>query len=603
MLISSSEYKAKVKELDRSEIGMLLVDFNGDKEYPLASSISASTTKVGYSTADIIDGVFRESDIMYTGSYIPAALTSAAIGWKGTRTSNSNGTLNVAETIAIGYVPFDIGNFWLVGTDTNYPVDFTMRVHHSGGYTTITVVGNSKVIWSVAGTTYTDVDEILFTITKISATDGENATIVEGGAVTKVCFGMYDLISMSGTEEVNSPGHSIGIISANDVSITLIDPEGMFVMSNLQSPFYNLMKPKIRLQPFVGIAVDSTPVDTYEMIPLGVFRSNDWASQNNAIQFTVEGTDRMNEYNKVSSPKFLPAQNMTLEEYVISVDDYCNLNATIDPIRVSSPYLCYSLTKKLRDLLQEIAEALPGTIYIDRLNAVRIRPFDFATDSTPVDTWSDDDSIIEVINPQQFSTCYSSIKIRQRNIKTTSNQRVVFLETVVLNSEFLTLVNIPFMQSVLYIEAIKIFGSEQVEFVSIDANPVEYTMLLQNNGLQEETVKIEITACVFNENPIDTVYLEPIYSTLYEKELLIDNPLMQVRAECADYANHLFDILANPTSEYEVNVRWDPSIELLDQVTLNDPSEKVDNIQCVILRQDWVFEGNLTAIVSGKRAI
>lgn len=597
MLACSPAYKIAIKASQRRETALIMVDFAGDVDYPLATSVVASSTQIGYSASDIIDGIFRESQIAYEGTHIPATITGPALGWKGTQEADGNGELAAPEVITIVYPEIDSSHIWLVGSEWNYPTDFTCRVHHAGGYTTLTSTANTNYMWSHTNTAFIGIDEIVFTITKIATRSDEYATVYEAGIIQKVCFGMQDIITMSGTEEVVSPGRALGKISANDITVVLHNKLRRFAISNVDSPFYGLMVPDLRLKAYVGLEITT---DSFEMIPLGVFRTLDWKVDTSAPEFTLGGTDRLASYASIKAPKFLPAQNLTLEDYINSIDTKLTLDMVIDTVRVSNPPFCYSLATNLLEVLQEIAEALPGTIYVDKLDQLRVRPYNFIA-GVPVATWTDHDMILSAAGLQEFNTAYSSILIKQRNIKPKPNIEVATVDAVTLATEYVNLDTLPFQGNVLYIESVTLLNSSQTNIEGLQASPREYSVNLHNVGVSTDTITLKIRACTFDENPTELIYPDPNYSGVYSRQLTIDNPLLQVESECSAYATQVFTVLVNPTSEHRLRVRWDAAVELLDQILVDDPTEGINNLQCLVLKQTWDFDGALLAEVDCRR--
>ena len=301
MLNVSNDFLTAIKADENRTDALAIVDFGPELDYPFATVV-ASSTAVGFYADQICDGIMTYLDKAYTGNYIPSVFNDPIVGWKGTQVSDASGSLASSEIITITYDELTHGNFFVVGTEDNYPVDFTIEVFDTGWTTIATVTGNTDYLYALKTSNYT-FTKVRITITKISLGAGNYAQLMEAGAVLNICFTSDEMNYVNVLEEAFSDNSPIGSPSANTVALSLYN-DGTYVLSNTSSYLYGLMRPGRRIRPYVGVEVSD---DTFECVPLGVFWSEDWIVEKKATEFVLNGFDRMRKTMGIEYPQLPPA--------------------------------------------------------------------------------------------------------------------------------------------------------------------------------------------------------------------------------------------------------------------------------------------------------
>jgi hypothetical protein len=303
MLNVSNDFDTAVKANSMSSDALVIVDFGPELDYPFASVV-ASTTAANFYADQVCDGVLDYLDRAYTGNYIPALFNDPLVGWKGTYQANGSGTLSTQETLEITYTEeITTGNFFVVGTEENYPVDFTIETYDSGWSTLVTVTDNDAPLYSY-NTGELSFTKVRVTITKISLAS-DYAHVLEAGAVLCVCATRNDIKELDLLEEAFPESDvPLGRISANNFSVTLYNQDGRYNPSNSYSYLHGLMRPKLRLRPYVGVEVAE---DEYECVPLGIFWTEDWSVPSKQSLFvTLNCFDRLHKTVDIAYPQLAP---------------------------------------------------------------------------------------------------------------------------------------------------------------------------------------------------------------------------------------------------------------------------------------------------------
>lgn len=250
MLEVSSAYKNAIKAASRETKCVVKLDFNNEWDFPFAT-----VTASGTNTDQLCDGRWQASDLYYDSfEDFPEVLKMPSVGWIGTSTSDSSGTLDTPEVIEIEYTEaLSTPNFWVVGSDANYPVDFTIEIDEGAGYALlVTVTANTSSFYSYRVARRT-VSKFKLTITKISAIN-TNATLFECGGIGSLVFEDEDISALELLEELNADDtNPFGSISSNECAISIKNEQQRFIPVNRNSPFYGMFKPRMRFQPYMGV--------------------------------------------------------------------------------------------------------------------------------------------------------------------------------------------------------------------------------------------------------------------------------------------------------------------------------------------------------------
>jgi hypothetical protein len=616
MLDSTAAYKTAIKASQRYTDAIVVVSFA--KEIPIPDTFpaqyespfgtpSTSSELDGFPASQLSNGRIRVNPIQYNGAtqndgidipilqQLPAEVKVPSTGWKSEEESDAEGLIDGAVTITVEYTGRTAQAIWIVGTATNYPVDFYVRIN---GVSTL-VEGNTKEIY-VHNFTEVVVTSVEVEIGRISQ-PLTNAHVVELGVPTRVYFDRHDIIDMGGVEEVHADvGSYIGNVSANECSVRFNNTSGIFDISSDFSPLTGMIRAEIEFKPFLGVEISE---DVVEMVAMGSFTSSDWPVSVGTGEFTLQGLDYMETLRKMPMPYVSTANDplyLSLSNYASYTAQNANINISYTVYHEVSLILAYSPRKTVKEFLQDVATALPGVAYVSRLNFTTVREFpldDNVTRNPVKSVWSDTNIILGTVNPQKFSNVYSKLTIAVPHISPVHGVEVFYAKSITLTTGKV-LTNIAFTDSIYYIETIEVRGGTNVTVSDVKYNATSGQLTLSCTGTQ--TVELIIKACVINVQTDESTFLNPTVNGRYDLNKDIDTPYLQSVAACTTYATEYFLALGDPTSNFEVETYWDPSVELCDRITLTSPAEGL-SVDIAVMKQTWTWDGTLSAMVEGRK--
>jgi hypothetical protein len=254
------------------------------------------------------------------------------------------------------------------------------------------------------------------------------------------------------------------------------------------------------------------------------------------------------------------------------------------------------------DFLQDASAAFPAIINTNREDEIDIIYYDSTpTDATPVDTWSEDDLIINVSNPISFNDNYAYLDINMRKIGIEETTEVFRADNLKVPNGGLTLNDIKPVLPVALIRKVSINKNDTTFVETINYSARSINIDFSNSGNFEVT-NLVITANTINANNFNKLaYEASTWSSLYNKKIVLDNIYMQDEDYCDSYADNVLAILSNPNSLIRIEAYPNPAVEINDVITIDADTEDLDNVNVRVVRQHLKWDGALTGIITGRR--
>ena len=210
----------------------------------------------------------------------------------------------------------------------------------------------------------------------------------------------YHIVEEASAEDKNP----LGAISANELTFTLTNFNGIFSPSNVNGPYYGKIKTGVMVKPYIK------PDDaTIDWTPLGVYFVSDWSSKMNSAVAFVTCCDVIQELLLSPMPDLDVKLNVTFTNYIKYVlSMYGFANAEVDEtLNVLLPYgfIAYDKTP---DILQAIVEASMSVLVTTRLGSLAVKKLHRRT---PIATFTDSNQLIAVDVEQSIIKTYNGVKL------------------------------------------------------------------------------------------------------------------------------------------------------------------------------------------------
>lgn len=606
MLNTTAAFKTSVDSDQRRVETYVAIHFGGKAYVPTATATSQFDSTTPPSSAAI--GRIRTNDFTCSG-YANAAYAGKHKGWWSGVNSNSSGVFTTPQELVISYGEVIASkNLWFVADPYYYPVDFDVMTSptSTGTWTLETsVTGNTKHVWSFIGPSNKSFYRVKIVVKKV-ATPSSNVRILHFGAVTTVLFEKDDIVDYNLLEETKAEStNPIGVVTANEFSMSINNELRWFTIDNVNSPFYGLVKPNLIVEPFVGF---ETITDNIEFVPLGKFRLHEWAAPSGSVESTLIAYDKLYNILDREIPMRLPIRNgSTLKDLFIHLFDAIGVASneyTIeDSISFNIPF-GWLMEGKASTTLQALVEAGNCSVFVDRLDIIRIK--NNKQSGASIASLDDNNQIVAIENSQKFLNIYSVFKVDYRNYFLAEPEQVAFLENQLLVPGDTTFSNIKLSSgpvgNVMYV---KIPLSTNVTTKRINMGAWSMDLTVNNSySTMNQVADIEVIGRRLGSNTVQVEARDTnAVSTWGERIFTLDTPFIQDKAVAQSYANSMIKFVSDPKAFYSIDVRGNPSLELLDLITVKSDSDSISQIQLTITKNQLVYNGGLEGVIHARKVI
>ena len=225
------------------------------------------------------------------------------------------------------------------------------------------------------------------------------------------------IFSISMIEELNIES---GVV-AKECIISFINNDDVFTPTDKEGPFYGLIKPNVKIRPFIGVVVNDEP----EYVPLGTYFVEEWVPS--GILMNVKCYDILYNLQDKESPKTRIKKDVTLYEYTSNFMELlgCEYVITDRLKKVQLQYPYYG--KTIGETLKNISIAGNCFIFIDRYDRVIVKNKTYE-EQKEVEWNMTEEHIYSVDNPQDYKKIYSGIEIESKMPNISKSQKVLEID-------------------------------------------------------------------------------------------------------------------------------------------------------------------------------
>ena len=533
------------------------------------------------------------------------------VGWWGQRFAGIGGVFaEPYPTLTVTHTPRPVHSLKVVGENqfSEYPVDFTIRLRDGLGallHEEI-VTGNDLLTWSKAfDAPVLDVTSQELEVRKWSH-EGRQVKILEFFTSVQETYYRDDIVEIRLLEEreVSQGSLPVGNISANEVSIRLVNDDGKFDIDNNRSPLWRLLKPNRRIRVWLGVEIGGE----HEWVPLGVFWSSDWDSPDDSLEAQVRARDKMEHlgqsvYRTSEAEQSVSAAALfqtILEDAGLKEDEY-EIDEGLQDIII--PWAWMPVVSH-REALRLLAEATMSVVYCDRAGRVRVAAGIGTAD--PCDITGDD-----YLPPLRH-------QVRREQV---ANEIVVRTLPVVQVSEPVEVsrtsnpIDIPAGGEVHLTAAynqIPVTGAEialidppaGVSVVSADYYAWGADIVIENTGASTVSVMFSISGkplVVQGGDEITAYDADSIVADGLLRYEFADNHLIQTAEQAQSIAEGLLASAQVARRDVEFEWRGNPALELGDRVNVTTHIKEDRQSLYAIIKQELNWAGAFWARLVGRR--
>lgn len=421
----------------------------------------------------------------------------------------------------------------------------------------------------------------------------------DGVAQAPILLGSDNIASITFLEEGQAEGENpLGRVSANELTIALRNDEQQFTPTHTESPYYGKLVPNLKVEPYLGLKINGS----YEWIPLGVSWAGDWSAPSDSLFATIVCHDRLYELGQKDVPQIPTMENQT--QAVILATFFRAIGLTpaeysIDATLTTVVPIAWFPDGKVIDALGILASAFNCTISMTRGNIVKVS--NNRTVGSSVVTFADTNMVYTSEVPQKTEEIYSEVRLKYKTPFVGEQVSLLKIEELSVPAAGVTLDNLKFTEApIAFVSYVKISEAAHVGISAMSVGTWGISLTLANAAGAIKTVVLEVFGY-----PIKTVEDEVVkrdddaYALIGSKVLPIDNHLVQTAAAAEAHAELILPVVSDEKAYVYCTTRGDPSIELTDTMTVQDPTNKIGTIEIVPIRFEYQYTGGLRCEITG----
>lgn len=601
MLSTSVDFTNKIDEDTRTIKALVVMHFRTDeavvKQATASSQYSDSTPP-----SQACNGRINPTEYIGTG-YAPTEMHTPQYGWQGAQEADAEGLLPNQEWLMIEYTKPQLHkNFMFIAQPGMFPVDFVVEARVDGQWVEIeSVIGNADYYWGVNTEEGYYADAVRITVSRVTS---GNVVIQEFGSINKIIYEDDDVSSISILEEVCDGNHNpIGNVTSNECTITLNNFGSWLSTGNLDSPFKGLLNPKVPFDVYMGVEVDDYVV---EYVPMGKFKSTDWTTQTSSLSTTVVGYDKLQEIMAMPIPMIPVVEDISMIDLIqllFTAIGLKNSEYTIDANVSVLMRMGWLPGPTVGDALAAITTAGLCTISIDRLDRIAVRS-NFQNNDDVVTSMTHSNQLVSVDNPQKFTETYSSIKVDYSIPSVGDATEILNITELTIPTGGIVLDNLQFNNGPVYnVTAVKLIGSKFAYVEDIQCGAYSAKLTISNTG-SPETVNLVMTGTTVSLTTSSYTEVNAAAVANWGEDLFtIESPLIQYLQSAQKYAKSLLPMLSDPTAYFTAELRGNPSVEPMDIISIDSPTDGVNQSNVVPIRLTFEYDGAISGTLNGRKPL
>lgn len=529
--------------------------------------------------------------------------------------SDGSGNFAPAITIVETFSSRGVSGYYVAADDQRgeYPVDFTVTLYSSSVLQdTKVVTGNTLVKYQAVFTQINNIDEVRLNITKWSHPNRNikiaefTTQVIEEYTGETIC----NFNTIEQREISNDNSIPVGNIASSEASICLINNQNrQFDANNTASRLFNIVKPNVRVEIFLGMLVNSG----IEYIPMFKGWSKGWNVPEQEKTASTSARDRLDLLTQTKISNAQVITNNTIYQWFETALNDAGLASTeynIDTALQGSQYnVPIGWFEKIthKKALEQLSQASSSVVYQDRLGIIQVKLLS-NFDTTAVKTYTRSDymakdnqpiyqNVANVINVTTSPVVQSSLQ----NVYTTNSldPESIGASTTDIYTIFYT--NKPVSGQVPSIQNIVPAGSG----VSITGQ-THYTwgsiLTVQNTNPASQTFEFSVNGfnySVSGQKTITKLDQASIDNNGEQEFSYPTNPFLQTTALANDVASNLLASFKDPQRDLTLGFSpgSNPSIELGDPINVTD---LYTTKKYAIIQQEFDFQGGLSGETKGR---
>ena len=398
------------------------------------------------------------------------------------------------------------------------------------------------------------------------------------------------LVTSSMLEEAHAQSGSVpfGGATSNEISLEILNENGIFSPTNKKSPYYGLMQKGVKIELFIRPVVDTEDEEQqYEWDPLGVYYVTDWQAKVTGLIATIIANDQLYKaFNK--DLKTLPIlRNVSQKDFYEYIFSNIDIKVDIDETIAAKLKYAYIMqdTKELLTTLNVSALAdcfckHDGSLKVQRLTNI----------DEPRAIITDADQIISANIEQSLLYNYDGVNIIYNMPQESDPCNILSLRDMTIPKGISERNNVSLTGTPLLKLCYSILRGVKAHITDLNATTSTIDITIDNPEESTDNCLIDIFGTILVNNEI-TIGLET------DNPLIITNQYIQD----SNYAKKVYEYLAayitNLLPLLELEVRGNPKFELGDVIQADSDKYEL-HYTGILVKQTFDYDGSLKSTIT-----
>lgn len=378
-------------------------------------------------------------------------------------------------------------------------------------------------------------------------------------------------------ETFKSSNSPFGDITSNELSLSLMNENGLFNPKNTSSPYYGLIRRGIQIEAFIR------PDEVTEWDRIGVYYVTDWNTSSSGTIADVTACDALYSVLNAPVPSLGISKDIPFTQFITEYFALFDLNVTVDAaIQLTVPYVFTSGYTDNRRLLADLMIAAIADCFCLHDGSIAI-----VSKTAPRSlraTITDDDQIVSAAIKQTIATDYDSAQVTCNAMQESAEKNILSISDLsvapgITNTELTSFSS----DRVASVRSINIESEDTVKPVSFDATADHIICNLQSTS--DATVNLNIIGTVLES-------VSSIVSTEGTFAIEINSAFVQTQSNARSLATYVDSYVNEAMPTLDLSIRGNPRLELGSLIRAKSDRYKVD-FTGVLTKVKYAYAGGL----------
>jgi hypothetical protein len=392
-----------------------------------------------------------------------------------------------------------------------------------------------------------------------------------------------DILDEAGAED-NNP---LGAISANELSFSLYNEDGIFSPTNANGPYYGKIKVNVPIIPYMKPDMDDgTEVN---WIKMGVYYVSGWNATVTGAAASITAGDKIQQVLMEPSPVIPVGLNKTQADFFQEVFDALGYAVTVS--HELDSMLLYTFTEgEQKEYLQEMLQGAIAYCTCDKNGDIVVEPLDSTRPLRA--TITDADQIISVDAEQSIVKTYGGVELTYVLPQLTEAIQLLEIKEATVPAGIFTHNKVALSKGPAKVitNVYAITENKEVAIIDYVNSPWDITLITKNESTTQATSDLAVYGIAVD-------FVETILTDNVSNVLKVKNRYIQSTEYASKYKEILEAFVNSDMPTLTLQVRGNPLLNVGDKICVQSEKYNLD-FTGVLQRINYKYVGSLSCEIT-----